>query len=110
MTLALADAGVTRLASLSRAETRQARPAGRVRAEAGAEQPVAAIGFGALLAATHLFLGVTGAVTWPEWISGLAFGLIIAGAGNHLRIFGRPESRYRDDLLRLPRYVAVSWR
>jgi deazaflavin-dependent oxidoreductase (nitroreductase family) len=61
----------------------------RSRSSKAAVAAVAAIGLGGLLAAVHLFLGATGLVTWPEWIGGLAFGLIVAGAGNHLRIFGR---------------------
>lgn len=48
-----------------------------------------AISSGALLAAVHVILGAVGAVTRPEWISGLALGLIITGAGNHRRIFGK---------------------
>jgi deazaflavin-dependent oxidoreductase (nitroreductase family) len=50
---------------------------------------VTAIIFGALLAVVHVALGAVGTVTRPEWISGLALGLIIAGTGNHLRIFGK---------------------
>lgn len=48
----------------------------------------AAIGFGLLLALAHLIVGITGAMTWPEWAGGLALGLLIAAVGNHLRIFG----------------------
>jgi CDP-diglyceride synthetase len=50
---------------------------------------LAAIVFGILLAATHIILGVAGVMTRPEWISGLVLGILIAGVGNHLRIFGK---------------------
>ena len=50
---------------------------------------LAAIGFGILLALAHIILGVTGVMTRPEWISGPVIGVLIAGAGNHLRSFGK---------------------
>lgn len=50
---------------------------------------LAAIVFGILLAVAHVILGVTGVMTRPEWISGLVLGVLIAGVGNHLRIFGK---------------------
>ena len=50
---------------------------------------LAAIGFGILLVLAHIVLGVTGVMTRPEWISGLVIGVLIAGVGNHLRIFGK---------------------
>jgi hypothetical protein len=54
-----------------------------------AKLALAAIAFGILLAAAHIILGVTGVMTRPEWISGLVLGILIAGVGNHLRIFGK---------------------
>lgn len=51
--------------------------------------PVLAMVIGLLVALAHVTLGVTGVMTEPQWISGLAAGLVIAGLGNHYRIFGR---------------------
>lgn len=53
------------------------------------KRALAAIVFGILLAVAHIILGVTGVMTRPEWISGLVIGVLIAGVGNHFRIFGR---------------------
>jgi glycerol uptake facilitator-like aquaporin len=51
---------------------------------------LAAIVIGILLAAAHIILGpLTGVMTRPEWISGLVLGILIAGVGNHQRIFGK---------------------
>jgi predicted membrane protein len=48
-----------------------------------------AIALGILTALVHIILGATGVMTRPEWISGLVLGVLIAGVGNHLRIFGK---------------------
>ena len=34
-------------------------------------------------------LGAVGIMSRPQWVSGVVLGLMIAGVGNHLRIFGR---------------------
>jgi deazaflavin-dependent oxidoreductase (nitroreductase family) len=51
--------------------------------------PVTAIAAGLAVTAAHAVLGAVGVMTAPEWISGAIIGLVIAGAGNHTRIFGR---------------------
>ena len=51
--------------------------------------PIVAIVTGVLVAVVHVILGATGVMTKPEWISGLIIGILIAGVGNHQRIFGR---------------------
>jgi hypothetical protein len=51
--------------------------------------PVLAIGVGVLIATAHLTLGLFGVLTSGQWISGVAIGLVVAGIGNHIRIFGR---------------------
>lgn len=51
--------------------------------------PYTAIGVGALIAVAHASLGAAGVMTATQWISGVAIGLLVAGVGNHLRIFGR---------------------
>ncbi len=53
--------------------------------------PVIAITAGLAVMAVHAVLGTVGVMTAPEWISGAIIGLLIAGAGNHARIFGRPS-------------------
>jgi deazaflavin-dependent oxidoreductase (nitroreductase family) len=50
--------------------------------------PVIAIIAGLAVTAAHAALGVAGVMTPSEWISGAIVGLVIAGAGNHARIFG----------------------
>lgn len=50
--------------------------------------PVIAITAGLAVMAAHAILGAVGVMTPPEWISGAIIGLLIAGAGNHARIFG----------------------
>lgn len=51
--------------------------------------PIIAITAGLAVTAAHAVLGAAGVMTPPEWISGAIIGLLIAGAGNHARIFGR---------------------
>jgi hypothetical protein len=51
--------------------------------------PASLIVAGLLVALVHLTLAVTGAMTTAQWISGIAIGLLIAGVGNHIRLFGR---------------------
>lgn len=46
------------------------------------------IGFGAVVAAAHGVLGATGVMSTGQWASGVLIGLLVAGFGNHLRIFG----------------------
>jgi hypothetical protein len=60
--------------------------------------PIAAIVIGALVAVIHAILGATGVMTKPEWISGLVIGILIAGVGNHLRIFGRHSGAKQREL------------
>lgn len=48
-----------------------------------------AIALGLLVASVHLILGVAGVMTKAQWISGLVLGLLVAGLGNHARVFGR---------------------
>jgi hypothetical protein len=51
--------------------------------------PAIAIAVGLLTVLVHLILGVTGVMTAAQWISGVVIGLLVAGIGNHIRIFGR---------------------
>ena len=51
--------------------------------------PASLITAGLLLALVHLTLGLTGVMTTGQWVSGTAIGLLVAGVGNHVRIFGR---------------------
>jgi deazaflavin-dependent oxidoreductase (nitroreductase family) len=51
--------------------------------------PVIAITGGLAVAAAHAVLGAAGAVSPAAWIGGAVIGLLIAGAGNHARIFSR---------------------
>lgn len=44
---------------------------------------------GLLLALVHLVLGISSVMTTFQWVSGVVLGLLIAGIGNHIRIFGR---------------------
>lgn len=53
--------------------------------------PVIAITVGLTVMAVHAILGTVSVMTAPEWISGAITGILIAGAGNHARIFGRPS-------------------
>jgi deazaflavin-dependent oxidoreductase (nitroreductase family) len=50
--------------------------------------PVLAIAAGLLVAAAHATLGLTGLLGPAKWIGGVVIGLLLAGAGNHRRIFG----------------------
>ena len=50
--------------------------------------PVLAIVAGLLMAATHATLGLTGLVGPTNWIGGVVIGLLLAGGGNHRRLFG----------------------
>ncbi|HEX9342154.1 MAG TPA: hypothetical protein VF995_00880 [Actinomycetota bacterium] len=51
--------------------------------------PMVAIGAGILIVLAHLTLAVTGVMSAAQWTSGVVIGLLIAGVGNHFRIFGR---------------------
>ena len=51
--------------------------------------PLATIALGLVTAAAHGTLGAVGIMSRPQWVSGVVLGLMIAGVGNHLRIFGR---------------------
>jgi energy-converting hydrogenase Eha subunit B len=51
--------------------------------------PVIAIVVGILTILVHLTLAATGVMTAAQWVSGVVIGLLIAGLGNHRRIFGR---------------------
>jgi hypothetical protein len=51
--------------------------------------PTILIVAGVLLALIHLVLGISGVMTTFQWVSGVVLGLLIAGVGNHIRIFGR---------------------
>jgi deazaflavin-dependent oxidoreductase (nitroreductase family) len=51
--------------------------------------PVLAIVVGLLAVLAHVTLGATGVMTTPQWISGVVAGVVVAGLGNHFRIFGR---------------------
>jgi hypothetical protein len=51
--------------------------------------PLVAIALGSLIALVHLVLGLTSVMSPSQWISGVVIGALIAGAGNHRRIFGR---------------------
>lgn len=48
------------------------------------------ISAGILVAAAHLVLGISGLLDTAGWASGVVIGALIAGAGNHVRIFGNP--------------------
>lgn len=50
--------------------------------------PALTIGAGVLVALAHVVLGATGVMTTWQWASGVVVGLLVAGLGNHLRIFG----------------------
>jgi len=50
--------------------------------------PVLAITTGLLIATAHTALGLTGRLHPVNWISGAIIGLLLAGGGNHWRIFG----------------------
>jgi deazaflavin-dependent oxidoreductase (nitroreductase family) len=49
--------------------------------------PLAVIGVGVLTVLIHLALAVTTAMATPQWVSGIVIGLLVAGLGNHLRLF-----------------------
>lgn len=51
--------------------------------------PTALIAVGLVVAAAHLVLGLGGVLGATAWISGVVLGLLVAGVGNHIRIFGR---------------------
>lgn len=44
---------------------------------------------GLLVAAVHLTLGLGGVLGTASWVSGVGIGLLVAGVGNHIRIFSR---------------------
>jgi len=50
--------------------------------------PRIAIAVGLLVVLAHLALAVTGVMTAAQWTSGVVIGLLIAGVGNHFRIYG----------------------
>ncbi|OLZ64216.1 hypothetical protein AV521_36070 [Streptomyces sp. IMTB 2501] len=50
--------------------------------------PALTIGAGTLVTLTHVALGASGVMTTGQWASGVVIGLLVAGLGNHLRIFG----------------------
>jgi hypothetical protein len=54
-----------------------------------ARGPVIAIVVGLIIAVAHLVLGLASVLNATQWISGVGIGLLIAGLGNHRRIFGR---------------------
>lgn len=58
-------------------------------ARKSAAAPKVLIGVGLLVALVHAALGAGGVMTTGQWASGVIVGLLIAGLGNHLRIFGR---------------------
>ena len=51
--------------------------------------PAALIGVGLLIGVLHASLGAANMVTAGMWISGAVLGLLIAGIGNHQRIYRR---------------------
>jgi hypothetical protein len=52
--------------------------------------PIVLIAIGLLTAAAHLVLGpLAGILGTGGWVSGVVLGLLVAGLGNHLRMFGR---------------------
>jgi deazaflavin-dependent oxidoreductase (nitroreductase family) len=51
--------------------------------------PAILIGAGLLILLAHLTLGLGNVLSTSQWVSGAALGLLVAGAGNHVRIFGR---------------------
>jgi deazaflavin-dependent oxidoreductase (nitroreductase family) len=51
--------------------------------------PAALIGVGLLIGVLHASLGAANVVTAGMWISGAVLGLLIAGIGNHQRIYRR---------------------
>ncbi|MFX0577923.1 nitroreductase family deazaflavin-dependent oxidoreductase [Nocardia nepalensis] len=64
------------------ADTRTASPA-RDRA-----LPTLLIGTGVLVILAHALLGIANVFGTGQWLSGIVIGALIAGLGNHLRIFG----------------------
>ncbi len=56
----------------------------------GAHQsrPKIAIAVGLLVASIHLVLGLADVMTETQWIGGIVLGLLVAGLGNHARVFG----------------------
>jgi hypothetical protein len=60
-----------------------------VRVSTGSRKgPIVAIILGVLIALVHVTLGLTGVMTTAQWVSGVAVGLVVAGLGNHRRVFG----------------------
>ena len=51
--------------------------------------PAVLIGVGLLIGVLHASLGAANMVTAGMWISGAVLGLLIAGIGNHQRIYRR---------------------
>lgn len=51
--------------------------------------PALTIGAGFVIALAHVVLGASGVMSVGQWASGVVVGLLVAGVGNHLRIFGR---------------------
>jgi len=57
--------------------------------------PAALILLGIAVALTHFSLGLAHVLDTTGWISGVILGLLMAGIGNHLRIFGPPAAHGR---------------
>jgi len=51
--------------------------------------PAVVIAAGLLVVLGHATLALGGVLGTSQWVSGVALGLLIAGIGNHIRIFGR---------------------
>ena len=54
--------------------------------------PAALILLGIAVAVAHVSLGLAHVLDTAGWISGVILGLLMAGTGNHLRIFGPPAT------------------
>ena len=53
--------------------------------------PALIIATGLLVTLAHLTLGLSDVLSTSQWLSGAALGLLVAGIGNHARIFGRRQ-------------------
>jgi deazaflavin-dependent oxidoreductase (nitroreductase family) len=53
--------------------------------------PTLLIVAGLLVTLAHLTLGLSDVLSTSQWLSGVALGLLVAGIGNHARIFGRRQ-------------------
>lgn len=70
---------------LTTCDTEQAHPAA---AHGSRRVAYGLIGVGAATVLAHLALAVHGVLDTAGWVSGIVIGATVAGAGNHLRIFG----------------------